>query len=226
MHDTTRYIQIHIHTYRYIQIHTHIQIHTWYWRTHQIQTDTFTILLIHTDTTCSDTDRYIQDTYSQYLVCICMHLYVSVCIMSVFAPQNLLGDSVKTYTYKYKQIHTDTDRIQKWDTDKYIQIHTDKFTLKTVFKSLFLFNLDSISIYHDFIRKRVVSVCICLYWLYQYVSAQYQDFAGRRVYLYESVWLTVSVCIWTVSLYIVNICLYSCMYPYVSVCICMYCMSV
>ncbi len=99
------------------------------------------------------TDRYIQDAYSQYLVCICTFLLYHVCIMSVFAQQNLLVGYVQTDTDKYMQIHTTTDKIKLRDTDKYIhwQIHAYQCTLKPVFKSLFLFYLDSISMYHVFI---------------------------------------------------------------------------
>ncbi len=97
----TRYIQILTHKYRYIQMHTDAYAHT----------DTHTILKNTSDTDRpesvfaaqihTDTYRYIQDTYNQYLVCICMYPHVSVCIMSVFAPENLLSD-----TGKYIQIHT------------------------------------------------------------------------------------------------------------------------
>jgi hypothetical protein len=64
--------------------------------------------------------------------------------MSVFALQNLLVGSVQTDTYKYRQIHTDTDKIKLRDTDKYIQIHADKCI--------------------------VCIVCICLYCMYLYLA--------------------------------------------------------
>ncbi len=133
----------------------------------------------------------------------CMYLCVSVCILSVFAQQNLLCELVQTDAYRYRQIHTDTDKMKQTGTEKHIQIHADQYTSKTVLKSLVFFFgqyqpvsgsrfylfvtvcincicmfLHSIILYRMYLSVLHVSVCITTYlyvvfWSIQYLLCKY-----------------------------------------------------